>query len=208
MEACEFCKFDVSVRLGLPALIMVNSMNESGQSLLEKYLANPNHCRNCDEVLPYRKRKNQFCNNKCAASTNNKGVKRNFKKKKENKCLFCLNGTGNLKFCSTNCFMNFNWNKTKTQIEISGKANFVRTAKRYLAETVGNKCNICGITEWQGKKIVLILDHINGNSGDCGLNNLRLLCPNCDSQTLTYKGRNVGNGRFSRRLRYKEGKSF
>ena len=38
--------------------------------------------------------------------------------------------------------------------------------------------------------------------------NLCLLCPNCHSQTLTYKGKNRGNGRYARRKRYKEGKSY
>ena len=52
------------------------------------------------------------------------------------------------------------------------------------------KCDKCGLTEWQEKKIVLQLDHINGNSKDHCLDNLRLLCPNCHSQTSTWCGRN------------------
>lgn len=54
------------------------------------------------------------------------------------------------------------------------------------------KCSIisCELTEWQGKKLSLHLDHINGNNTDNRLENLRLLCPNCHSQTSTYCGRN------------------
>lgn len=48
------------------------------------------------------------------------------------------------------------------------------------------KCTKCGISEWLGKKISLHLDHINGISSDNRLENLRLLCPNCHSQTATY----------------------
>lgn len=49
-----------------------------------------------------------------------------------------------------------------------------------------NECYICKINEWLGKKIVLQLDHINGIRSDNRLENLRLLCPNCHSQTDTF----------------------
>ena len=43
---------------------------------------------------------------------------------------------------------------------------------------------------WNGKPIVMILDHINGNSKDNRIKNLRMICPNCNSQTSTFAGRN------------------
>jgi len=52
------------------------------------------------------------------------------------------------------------------------------------------KCEGCGITEWNGKEITMELDHINGNNRDNRLKNLRFLCPNCHSQTDTWRGRN------------------
>ena len=51
------------------------------------------------------------------------------------------------------------------------------------------KCEICGISEWQGKELSLQLDHINGINNDNRIENLRLLCPNCHSQTETFSGR-------------------
>ncbi|PYS87966.1 MAG: HNH endonuclease [Acidobacteria bacterium] len=54
------------------------------------------------------------------------------------------------------------------------------------------KCYLCGLTEWNGKPITLQLDHINGAHLDHRLENLRLLCPNCHSQTETFAGRNKG----------------
>ena len=51
-------------------------------------------------------------------------------------------------------------------------------------------CAICGITEWQGKNLSLELDHINGINNDNRLENLRFLCPNCHSQTVTYGSKN------------------
>lgn len=50
-------------------------------------------------------------------------------------------------------------------------------------------CSICGISEWQGKKLALQLDHINGNNRDDRIENLRWLCPNCHSQTETFCGK-------------------
>ena len=64
--------------------------------------------------------------------------------------------------------------------------------KRLIEGGVLDKvCVSCGITdEWNGKPIVLQLDHINGVNDDHALENLRLLCPNCHSQTDTWCGRN------------------
>lgn len=45
---------------------------------------------------------------------------------------------------------------------------------------------------WNGKELTLDLEHINGDPTDNRLENLTFLCPNCHSQTSTYKGRNSG----------------
>jgi hypothetical protein len=61
--------------------------------------------------------------------------------------------------------------------------------KRVLYEQ-HDKCVICGICEWLGKPLKLRLDHIDGNILNGGRGNLRGICPNCDSQTETYCGKN------------------
>jgi len=63
--------------------------------------------------------------------------------------------------------------------------------KRLIKEKVfDNKCSICYIDSWNNKPIKMQLDHINGISTDHRLENLRMICPNCHSQTETYCGKN------------------
>jgi len=55
------------------------------------------------------------------------------------------------------------------------------------------KCKLhAGSVEWNEQPLSLILDHISGNSKDNSVENLRLLCPNCDSQLPTRGGKNKG----------------
>lgn len=52
------------------------------------------------------------------------------------------------------------------------------------------KCCVCNIETWQGKEIKLELDHIDGDRFNNELTNLRYLCPNCHSQTDTFRSKN------------------
>lgn len=65
---------------------------------------------------------------------------------------------------------------------------------RLIRENVlENECSVCGQgSEWNGKELVLQLDHINGINSDNRLENLRIICPNCHTQTPTFSGRNGG----------------
>ena len=56
-----------------------------------------------------------------------------------------------------------------------------------------NKCEICGISEWNGKPIKMELHHIDGDRTNHKLSNLMMLCPNCHSQTETFRARNIKN---------------
>lgn len=70
----------------------------------------------------------------------------------------------------------------------------LKLKKRLIKEGIfENQCAECGIIEWNGKPISMQLDHVNGDSSDHRLQNLRMLCPNCHSQTDTYCGKNKGN---------------
>lgn len=91
------------------------------------------------------------------------------------------------KTCSRSC-------ANKLRLGSTYKTNPTRMVlKTRLAEERGYKCELCpNKGKWKGKPITLHLDHIDGDKKNNALGNLRLLCPNCHSQTETYAGRNIG----------------
>jgi hypothetical protein len=157
----------------------------------------------------------KYCSRSCASTANNKLYpKRKSELPLEWSCNFC--GIAKRatckqairKFCSNKCQMDYQHKQSIKEWINEGKKVGVRVVKRYLEETFGCLCSCCGLDRWQGNPIALELDHIDGNSSNNIPVNLRLLCPNCHSQTETFKGKNRGRGRANRRVRYKEGKSY
>jgi len=69
--------------------------------------------------------------------------------------------------------------------------------KKWLINELGRdyKCALCGIQRWREEYLTLDLDHIDGNSSNNELDNLRFLCPNCHSQTDTFRGKNINTGK-------------
>ncbi len=52
------------------------------------------------------------------------------------------------------------------------------------------ECEVCGISSWRGKVLSLELHHKDGNRTNQHISNLELLCPNCHSQTETFRSKN------------------
>ncbi len=70
----------------------------------------------------------------------------------------------------------------------------------YILESQNNKCAICNMDNvWNGAPINFILDHINGDASNSRRENMRLICPNCDSQLPTFKSRNKNSARNKRK---------
>lgn len=177
---------------------------------IKNYNDHPSTCQKCLNPLSYEKRKNSFCSHSCAASITNLGNRKHGKQ--PSLCLNCNKrlGQSNQTYCSHKCYNDFEWSLKKDKIkngEIQLKDTQRPTARKYLMDVFGKKCSICSLERWNGEEIGLNLDHIDGNADNNSLDNLRLVCGNCDALLPTYRGKNKGSGRYARRQRYKAGKS-
>ena len=73
-----------------------------------------------------------------------------------------------------------------------------RHVKRYLLHKNGHKCEICKTEEWMGTPVPLIIDHIDGDTGNNTVSNFRIVCANCDAQLPTYKSKNKKGRKYDR----------
>jgi len=187
----------------------------------KEYEKDTKKCHFCMVALPYEKRKNKFCDSSCAASLNNKGITRNetgingqvtqnghkisrgYKPKEVKECLNCDNLTKNKKFCCFVCSVEYGHTIRIKRI-IENNRIFSKADKKHLIDMRGHKCEMCYTKKWLGKPILLILDHIDGNSDNNLLDNLRLLCSNCDATLPTYKAKNKNRGRDTLRRQYRK----
>ena len=117
-------------------------------------------------------------------------------------------------YCSNSC-QRLTQRRRKVEVWLeTGSAPSVEGRRRhyirlYLLEDQAGLCAICGCPgEWQGLPLAFIVDHVDGDSSNNTRDNLRLVCPNCDSQLPTFKARNRGRGRHFRRERYANGQSY
>jgi hypothetical protein len=151
-----------------------------------------NKCKECFvEIAEGRK----FCSKSCAATFNNKVYPKRTNGREKPKCLNCNTElhSHQKKYCNNKCQGEYLYKNHSVPMIENGTSTNTSALKKYLKENVKDECFECGLgNEWNCKPITLQLDHIDGNSDNNNLDNLRLLCPNCHSQTETYGSKGVG----------------
>jgi hypothetical protein len=157
-------------------------------------------CLECsNNIIDLSCRTRKFCSQSCSAIYNNK-----LRKKNNADLIICLNCGDevlNKKYCNVNCQKLYERKKIFERIENGDITLYEGTYKKYLIYKYGNKCMSCGWSEINSVtgKVPIQLEHIDGNSSNNNLNNLKLLCPNCHSLTPTFGALNRGNGRKNRK---------
>mgnify|MGYP000908513070 CR=1 FL=1 len=137
----------------------------------------------------------RFCDSRCARGFSTREKRKNInekvsKKLKGRKVGGCGTFTDEQrKKGGINSSIKYFEKQLKTPFELlseKGKRKIILFEQNYC-------CDICGIkNEWNGKLLVFHLDHINGKKENIR-KNLRMLCPNCHSQTDTYCSRNISD---------------
>lgn len=173
-------------------------------------------CLDCGQEKPHREVVNgkkiirtKFCNVACSLNHTAK----NRKKKERKKCLNCQEPCKTRKsiYCCSSCQFELQEKIIIDKVKNNDtKGLSAITIKKALIKIHGEKCMKCGWNKIHPttKKVPIELNHKDGNSENNETKNVELICPNCHSLTPNYRGLNRGNGRYKRKQRARDGKSF
>lgn len=186
--------------------------NKSAREMaLRSYYENPNYCQFCNRIIIVEKnetvsktRKKKFCNLQCTFNYRHNNIKPQYRRT----CKVCgnkINYSNKSNLCASCLRKEKDEEKIKEWKETGntgcGVTSTLRNCIRdYIFNKQNKQCSICHMdAKWNGKELHFILDHIDGDASNNFEDNLRLICPNCDSQLDTYKSRNKNSARIHRK---------
>ena len=156
-------------------------------------------CENCNQEHNGTYGSGRFCSSKCARGFSTKAKRKEINEKVsatfKSLGLKPINGFKN-GFDSRRFIFNAD---SALKAVITRKNNILKTSwddlsqslkKKRLLEEQNFQCGICGLTDWRNMPITLEFHHIDGNNTNDMRENVICICPNCHSQTDTFKGRN------------------
>ena len=219
---CSVCEKKLKSRQALCGHMVVHSKKRTANTInqenkakhVEEYNAHPKVCKNCGAILTYEEAQlgKVFCNHSCSASyTNSQRGRQKISRLCENcgKEFFVL-WDSDQRFCKKKCSTGFRvkqkleeWLATGEMKGWTGGAHGGAPRSGYvMSYLLGRQDNCCEMCKkpfiWYDKPLPTIMDHKDGDSTNNHPDNLRLLCPNCEATTPTWKGRNKGSGRASK----------
>ena len=145
----------------------------------------------------------KYCSKACRNKFYNSEAR--FRQRYKKKCEFCgkefETTIKNAKYCSVQCQANDTHKKSYIDF-LENNENFCRgnyspkAFKKEFLKEQGGVCAICGCEPFHnGKPLIFVLDHIDGDAANNKRENLRMVCPNCDSQLDTFKSKNKNSSR-------------
>jgi hypothetical protein len=116
------------------------------------------------------------------------------KGKKQYTCLNCniqkdWNWQSTNKYCGHQCQQEYLYKTVTLPIILEGKCSPKKSKQsvtKFLTDRDGYKCSICNLTDWFGQKMILDIDHLDGDNNNNLPSNWRFLCPNCHRMTPTW----------------------
>lgn len=148
-------------------------------------------CKVCGKPVPYSK--TGYCNKHATQSAehrtkNSRGQKEFYSRNKESR-----GGKGFGEAARISSVESHKANSHEQFLNNPRKFYTGTTLKRnMLYAGVSYKCHTCGVTEWEGQTLNLEVHHIDGDKYNNSLSNLKFLCPNCHSQTASFRRKKHG----------------
>ena len=110
----------------------------------------------------------------------------------------------NKKYCDVNCQHRYQtYNKIQDFLDGKYKGRLLQYRsgdwpRRLMIERLSYACSSCKIDSWNGNSITLEVNHIDGDAANNCIENVEFLCPNCHSQTDTFRAKNKNSARTYR----------